>query len=163
MRINATKGRFDLSSFFNKRMSKAILLAKEEWQNEAPPLTIMNIKNMIQSGNSPVRGNGRFATYSPSYKKAIRKGKYPGKTIRPVNLTLSGKMMRSLIHKKTKAGFTIYFTDKLAKIHSQLGAGKSKTIRKVMPGSGESFKKSVTFQSDEIVRKTLFKRFKNII
>jgi hypothetical protein len=157
MKINLSGGSFNIASFFEKKQLKAVMDTTKEWQQKSPPILIRNIKTTIQSGNSPVKESGRFVEYSPSYKKAILRGVYPGKRLRPVNLTLTGRMMNSLIARNTNTGFTLYFTNKLAKIHSQIGAGKSRTIRKVMPGRGESFKKSITLESDEMVRKILLK------
>lgn len=52
-------------------------------------------KEMIASGQSPVRGYGRFDGYSDSYKKDIKGtlGKRYRKTVRPVNLLLTGEML----------------------------------------------------------------------
>lgn len=164
MKINANKGTFDIAKFFNGQLPGKVLLARNQWQQEAPQKIIRNIKDTIQRGNSPVTGFGRYVAYSPTYKSAILAGRYSqySKKLRPVNLTLTGKMMRSLIHRRTQKGFTIYFTSKLARIHSQLGAGKSKTIRKVMPSGSERFKESVIFESNETIRKALLDQLANI-
>lgn len=53
-------------------------------------------KEMISSGQSPVRGVGRYAVYSDTYKSAIKtakRGDLLAKTVRPVNLHLSGEML----------------------------------------------------------------------
>ena len=85
------------------------------------------------------------------------KGRYGAfnKAVRPVNLKLSGVMLESLQSANTVNGFAVFFNDPLAFIHSVKGAGKSKTIRKVMPTGNERWKKSVTFEADETIRKIL--------
>ncbi len=52
-------------------------------------------KEMIASGQSPVRGYGRFEVYSDSYKEDLKGalGKKLGKTVRPVNLYATGEMI----------------------------------------------------------------------
>ncbi len=54
-----------------------------------------SVKEMIASGQSPVRGWGRFEVYSDSYKEKIR-GEYGqglSKGVRPVNLYATGEML----------------------------------------------------------------------
>jgi len=96
----------------------------------------------INRGVSPVKGN-RFPKYSVSYKNAIKKGRYPGKSIAPVNLTLTGKMLKSLKLKLkdnlSVMTISVMFSDKKAKYHDIEGAGKSKVIRRMLPKSGEEF------------------------
>lgn len=162
MKINANKGTFDLTKHFTKKTIKDVILSKSNWQKDAPPKIIKNIKDTIARGNSPVKGNGRFVEYSTSYKSAITKGRHGSKKLRPVNLTLTGKMMKTLINRNTQGGFVIFFTSKLAKIHSKDGAGKSKTIRKIMPQDKEVFKKSITLESDKMIKDLLKDRFKDL-
>ncbi len=52
-------------------------------------------KELIESGQSPVRGYGRFEVYSDSYKDQIKGpyGKKLSKTVRPVNLYATGEML----------------------------------------------------------------------
>lgn len=146
----------------DKALKERSVVALAEWKAKAPSIIIRNIKETIAAGNSPVKGQGRYVEYSQSYKKRILSGKYAGKTIRPVNLYLSGKMMNSLIHRPLQTGFSIYFTSPLAKIHSVYGAGKSKVIRKIFPYETEEFKKSITLESDIIIRDSLKKEFSDI-
>jgi hypothetical protein len=162
MKVNPSKGTFDIRKYIETETDKKLKSAVLQWQKIAPGKIIQNLKSTIASGNSPVKGNGRFVGYSPSYTEAIKKGRYPGKKLRPVNLTLSGAMMRSLIYRPTKGGFVIYFTNKLAKIHSEQGAGKSRVIRKVMPSDKEQFKPAITRESDVIVNKILKEELGNM-
>ena len=162
MKINLNKGTFDLSKHFTKKVIKDVILSKNNWQKDAPPIIIKNIKDTIGRGNSPVKGNGRFVKYSDSYTEAIKKGRYGSKKLRPVNLNLTGKMMKTLISRNTQGGFVVFFTSKLAKIHSKDGAGKSKTIRKIMPQDKEVFKKSITLEADKMIEDLLRDRFADL-
>ena len=121
----------------------------------------------IQSGRSPVHKGGtdprgtsgslRYAPYSDSYKKAIKKGRIKNKTQSPRNLTASGKMLRSIKSKKFKNFVRVWFTDSKAKYHDRLGAGKAKTIRRMAPRpkSGEQFNAGI--------RKRIVNALKNAI
>ena len=107
------------------------------------------IKDLISKGISPVKGYRRFAPYSPSYKEAIDSGRFPGKSKRPVNMTLSGKMMDSLDIRVRGENAEISFTDEKAVYHNDLGAGKAQTIRRLLPtNNGEVFTKVI---DDKIV------------
>lgn len=116
----------------------------------------------ITNGISPVEGQGRFIKYSDSYQSAIKKNRYKefNKKLRPVNLTLSGKMMKSLYVKKTEEGFIIGFRDELAFIHTVLGAGKVKAIRKLLPQEGEYFSRTITSFLTKVVSESWMNEFK---
>jgi len=56
--------------------------------------------NLISKGISPVRGEGKFKAYAEQrlndktkYPKSVKK-KFPGKKTRPVNLSLSGELLK---------------------------------------------------------------------
>lgn len=109
------------------------------------------IVSSIQRGVSPVDKGGiepkntgggvRYKKYSDSYIDAMKKGVYDGKKQSPRNLTLTGKMLRSIKSRKTKDYVRIWFSDSKAKYHDKLGAGKSKVIRRMIPNpkNGEAF------------------------
>jgi hypothetical protein len=122
------------------------------------------VKDSIQSGLSPVESKVRLIDYSISYKDSIKKGYYDkyNKKLRPVNMTLSGKMIDSLYVEKTPTGFEIGFSDdrKLAWIHTVEGAGKSKVIRKLLPVKGEYFSRSITSFLTKIVTQSWIDAFK---
>ena len=106
----------------------------------------MIIDEHIAKGVSPVNGQGKFKQYSPSYKKQIKSGTYNkfAKKIRPVNLKLSGELHKSFFVKVSDEGFRLGFDDRLADIHNRLGAGKSKTVRRMLPTrSGEVFNRKI--------------------
>jgi len=148
---------------------------RAEFKISGPKIIRKAILKDISLGISPVKGKGPFVKYSEMYKEMIRgkiavfkkhgktivirakKGKKLvnqatkyNKGISPVNLILSGKL-----HKDLKAftigGLTTSFRlvlkwkNKLADIHNRQGAGKSKTIRRLLPTeSGESFNNTIT-------------------
>lgn len=60
-----------------------------------------------------------------------------GKQLSPVNLKLSGQMLNSLKVRKLGSGAStrleIIFEDEVATYHNKLGAGKSKTLRRLLP------------------------------
>ena len=153
---------FNIEKFFKDKTDLSKVL--KQVQEEGPEIIIKEVRETIERGNSPVKGYGRFVEYSDVYKEAIKSGRYKseGKKNRPVNLTLTGKMLNSLIDRTTKTGFVIYFTSKLAKIHSEEGAGKSKTIRKIMPktGSSESWKESVVRPLKSFIKSLIEKQLK---
>lgn len=56
-----------------------------------------------------------------------------GKKLRPINLTLTGKMLDSIKSRNIPNGFEIWFTDKKAVWHTIEGVGKSRVKRKMLP------------------------------
>ena len=122
------------------------------------------ITESIERGVSPVKGQGRFQNYSDSYKEAIEDGRYSRftKRKRPVNLKLSGQLLKSLFVKVSRKGLIIGFDNKLADIHNNKGVGKSKTVRRMLPTEeGEEFSRSITTRVREVldrVAQNIFKR-----
>ena len=70
---------------------------------ELGQVAVKEMRLSLERGISPVRGERRFAAYSASYTKAIKAGwlEYE-KKVRPVNLILSGRMLRSIEYKAQK-------------------------------------------------------------
>lgn len=122
----------------------------------------VEIVTSISRGISPVKGEGRFNKYSDSYTKQIKAGTYgESKRIRPVNLKLTGDLLRSLIVKATKKGISVIFDNKLADIHNRVGAGKSKAIRRMLPTQrGEEFSRSITMRLREVLNRVAISIFK---
>lgn len=97
----------------------------------------------IESGRSPVEKGGknpqgtsgrlRYEQYSDSYKTAISKGRVKNKKQRPVNLKLTGKLLNSIKVKVYSDAVRVWFSDKKAKFHDEMGAGKSKVLRRLLP------------------------------
>lgn len=115
--------------------------AKKDMPNKIEDIVL----ERISKGISPVLGQGRFKPYSDSYKKQIRKGRYRGKSIRPVNLYLTGEMIKTFFVNPKGNGFRIGFTSDLADVHNRLGPrGKREFIRRLLPTiPGEQFTKSI--------------------
>ena len=81
------------------------------------------INNNILKGKSPAQGGGRFKKYSESYRNAIRSGRFTGKGVTPVNMKLTGEMIKSFFVTNIPNGFRVGFDDIKARWH-QLGLGK---------------------------------------
>ena len=117
----------------------------------------------LEGGRSPVQGINRLPQYSPSYKDQIKKGRFTkfAKRIRPVNLKLSGKLHKSIFTKFRRNIIQIGFDSELAAIHNNLGAGKSKAIRRMLPtNDGETFKRSIELKVREVLTQIANKIFK---
>lgn len=119
----------------------------------------------ISEGRSPVKkAGGRFKKYSVSYSKAIDKGRYSqfNKRKRPVNLRLSGKLLRSIFsRKKNGSTLIIGFNNFLADIHNRQGAGKSRAVRRMLPTErGETFTDSIIFALGVKLRRAAKKFFR---
>lgn len=123
------------------------------------------IVDLIKSGVSPVAGvKRRFARYSKSYSDYLKGKVYfftrsdgqvvgvPGKFPKPfpdknptkVNLNATGKMLKSIFLKKNPNSVYIGFKDEKAEFHNDMGAGKSKVIRRLLPNQeGETFVRNI--------------------
>jgi len=103
----------------------------------------------IESGRSPVNKGGtkpsgtsgklRYEKYSESYMDNMGRGDLSGKKKRPVNLSVTGKMLRSLKVKINRDNVFMWFSDSKAKYHERLGAGKKQVLRRMLPHDGEDF------------------------
>lgn len=69
---------------------------------------VARMKKMITAGISTIEGNGRFPKYKhagkPDKYPAIARGDYPNKRQSPVNLTLSGEMLKNLSSTPVRTG-----------------------------------------------------------
>lgn len=125
---------------------------------------LKDIKSMfvsfIKKGISPVSGRGRFQDYSQSYKEQIRNNRYRsfGKRLRPINLTLSGKMLRSLKVRPTSKGITLFFSDKKADYHNK-GMGNLPR-RALMPFKNEKLSRVILSKIEKDVAKVVKDSFK---
>ena len=142
-----------------KKIAKFKKQASKELQKSAKKEVI----GSIERGVSPVIKQGRFKKYSQSYRDDIRAGRYRRfkKRERPVNLKLSGKLLKSFFSKVSKTGIIVGFDNFLAEIHNNKGAGKSKTIRRILPTEpGETFNRSITMKFREVLNGVASKIFK---
>jgi len=102
------------------------------------------IIDKIQGGESPVsketggtKGKGDWKK-SNQYTKEYARQK--GVSRSAVDMTVTGKMLRSLKFRLTKNGLVIWFSSSIAKYHNSMGAGKSRVIRRLLPTKkGERF------------------------
>lgn len=125
-------------------------------KREIKPLILNEILRGVspvsKGGRSPQNTGGRvrYKAYSDSYKKQIEK--MGGKSIRPVNLKVSGNLLASLKARVTKKGLTIWFSDFKAKYHDRIGAGASGVIRRMLPSQkGERFNKNISKKIFDII------------
>ena len=82
------------------------------------------------------------------------------KKVRPVNLKVTGKLMKSFYSDVVRNDVKFGFTDPLFDIHNNKGAGKSKTIRRMLPTKqGETFNRSITLRIREVVNAVAKKIF----
>ena len=186
------------------KLNKVNRAANKAWIKVLPRLII----EFIKKGISPVKGEGRFAPYSNSYKAQIkgdamfRKGKHGGtyaltvlknkelkslraskqarkdnksnkqkikelnaeflshgKRVSPRNLTLSGKMLRSIRPVIKKGALRVSFIDEKAEYHNE---GTSKIPRRAMlpTKGGEEFSNNITLRLREIAKTSVLKIFK---
>jgi len=81
-----------------------------------------------------------------------------GKKVSPVNLKVSGELIKSLSAKVSPSGnVKIEFTDEKAKYHNE---GTDKIPRRAMlpTESGEKFARSITLRLQEIIRRAILKK-----
>jgi hypothetical protein len=73
--------------------------------NKVGVAAVKEMKRMIGAGLSPIRGKGRFPAYKDTdrYPGRVRRD-YPRKKNTPVNLKLSGDMLKSLDYESVKDG-----------------------------------------------------------
>jgi len=141
------------------------------------------VKKRMAKGISPVK-NQKWVKYSKSYVAQIN-GKvsfftskttgmvHPmpgvanpifgafGKKVRPVNLKLSGVLWESFYTKQNSRGIVIGFSDPVAKYHNDEGAGKSKTVRPMLPThSGDEWNSGITAEFRTFVNEIAIKVLK---
>ena len=100
----------------------------------------LEVIRTIQSGKSPVEGARKFKDYSELYSKRKKGGR-----LSPVDMTDTGKMMRSLLVEKTSKSYRLVFDSDVADYHNRLGAGRGRDIRRLLPTKrGERFINQIT-------------------
>lgn len=147
-----------------KELLAQVKKAKKRWEKPGIKQATKIIDDTIAKGISPVKSGGaqtgrkpRFVKYSELYRKQIRRKVFPGKKLRPVNLELSGKMRKSIGGRATKDGILIFYRDPKADYHTNQGVGKSRVIRRMLPGEGtnEVLSRTVTKPLVELFVKIL--------
>lgn len=130
-------------------------IAKEFTKDSSRAAIKLVIKEFINSGRSPVEGKS-FKKYSKKYARL--KGKDA-----PVDMTVTGQMLNSLVISKGKEGrsLRIYFRSVIAKYHDVMGAGVSRVIRRLLPtNAGERFKATITKLIKALVNNSVDKAVK---
>jgi hypothetical protein len=120
------------------------------------------ITDNIAAGLSPVEGFKEFKAYSKPYTKAILKTRGFGllKNTSPVNLTLTGKLIKSLKVVLGTDRVNIRFDNEKFVYHNNDGAGKSKVKRRMLPTEqGEKFNKQITISIKESLSRLIQKIF----
>ena len=112
------------------------------------------VLNLMEVGISPT-AKAVWAEYSERYINQIRAGKYPNKTISPVNLKLTGKLYKSLKSSKNESKGTLsyVFTDPNAKKQDQGLMGVPK--RQIFPEGKQNLHTSLTLVIARNLRKAL--------
>lgn len=110
-------------------------IATPEFQKKLGDRVVSDVKEFIAVGKSPVRGGGRFKGYAADrlkgdnpnklYPNTVKK-QYPSKQRRPVNLSLSGRMLSEMIWKSIKGGVIIGLLNASAEIRTIFKAHNSK-------------------------------------
>jgi hypothetical protein len=128
------------------------------------------MKDAMGAGLSPVKGFGRYAGYAVTrtgrknaYPKNVQK-QYPGKTVRPVNLKLTGDLWDAITHQKRKNGVSIGHHTPTVDIHKKfethnVGVDPLVPQRKYLPDEGEGFIVSIMREIKDIY----LRRIKDII
>lgn len=138
---------------FVKRLNDVPRAFRKEDAEKLGNEVITEMKDMISKGTSPIKGVGRFPEYKhagvPGKYPASVRYKYPDKRDRPVNLSLSGKMLRALKRRTYQAkwgfGFEIgYFDPEEAKKERGHAAGvKGQPKRPTIPVGGREFAEKI--------------------
>jgi len=145
----------------NIRLQRQLKDVKKQFAGAAKRAVVNEIRKSILRGVTPVKGvtPRRFEKYSDSYKDAIESGQVVGKSrVRPVNLKVTGKLLRDLKSKRKGTKIIVFFDNVLADIHNRLGAGKAKTIRRILPTKeGEELSTNIMKNLRRILVKTVRK------
>lgn len=131
---------------------------QKRFQKEIPDLLEKEIVDRsIKKGISPVKGQRRFQKYSNSYRRSIKDGRIKGKNkISPVNMIVTGTMLKSFFVRPFRNGVKIGFLDPLAVIHNDLGASVRKVIRRLLPTKpNEEFNRSIFINLRRTLRKII--------
>lgn len=144
---------------FRKLFKKFKTFERETLNAMARPLKREIVKE-INDGRSAVSGKRRFTKYSASYRDAIKKGRFSKQSKRrsPVNLRLSGKLLLSIVSSISNKKLRISFTDDKAVFHQE-GQGNL-PVRKLLPGPGEKFSKTIQLMMREFVSKRAKRTFR---
>lgn len=165
------------------RFKKIINQTAKNYISGADVFLKRKILSEMKKGKSPVK-NGRWdKPYSKSYKAVLRGDvsfrKINGKVIpfnqpdlnivgfrkrlSPVNLKLSGQLHSSFATIKRAFSLLMEFKDKVAVFHDRIGAGKKKSIHRMLPTrSGEKFNNEIDKGLSKILKNSLKKAIRSV-
>ena len=150
----------------NVDINQILVRAQKSFRKAALRKVAPMIRASIERGVSPVAGEGRFEQYSDSYKEQMVEygvtgsdGNLWDKKPRPVNLTVSAGMLKSLkITLDKMLGVVVTFTKKvkgknLAAIHNN---GDGVTERRLLPTvAREKFNRPIQKTIEELAEKAV--------
>lgn len=111
---------------------------REDFKKEIKDKFGNELLDLIEKGVNPVKESGnKYPKYSESYKAAIKAGRVPGKSkISPVDLKQTGALHNSLTIDISGHNPRVTFNDPKALYHNDIGVGKSKVVRRILPNHG---------------------------
>lgn len=130
---------------------------------------VTEMQELISGGVSPIKGRGRFPGYKKSYKDRIRRGggDFSSKSIRPVNLRLSGKFLKSLNFKELRNGISIGFYGQEASRSAKKESGhrfgtNRQRKRPIIPRGSENLAASVSDKISQVLEKAIVQKIKSL-
>jgi hypothetical protein len=145
-----------------KRLKALSLLetTREDFKKEINKSFGQELLDLIRKGVNPVKLSGnKYQQYSDGYKAAIKAGRVPGKSkISPVDLKQSGDLHKSLTIDISGDNPRVTFNDPKALYHNDIGVGKAKTTRRLLPNHGGEEFTSRLFQKILDALKTAIKK-----
>ncbi len=157
-KVTVTKGSFVALSRKIKSLKAPI---DRDTADKAGEAAVKAMLKMIRAGSSPIANGGKFPAYRGSYRDAIdRYGRVNGfsKSLRPVNLTLSGRFLDSLISTPEQGrsgwGFLIEFDDpdSADKEDGHRTGHNGQEKRPIIPLASEGFARPVSTKYTKIFR-----------
>jgi hypothetical protein len=136
-------------------------LVNDKLAEDIGTMMVQESKRMIASGQSPVKGVGRFAAYKNPES-------YPGnrKAARPVNLSLTGTMLSYLGYRKVGKTIEVGIlpgaprkVQTIARVHNT-GERSDIPQRQFIPMKGQDFVASISIKMRELFRKRVLELIK---
>ncbi len=136
-------------------------LVNDKLTQDVGLMMVSESKRLIASGQSPVKGVGRFAPYKNPEK-------YPGglKAARPVNLSLTGTMLSYLGYRKVGKTIEVGIlpgaprkVQTIARVHNT-GERADIPRRQFIPDKGQEFVASISVKMRELIRKRVLELIK---
>lgn len=148
-------------------------LITKEMAKQTAEIVVDGMKRTVEGGNSPITRQ-RFPAYRGSYREKIAKGRIPGKSLQPVNLTLTGRFLRSLtafspIRRNKQGyisivGFDPRFGDSEDKEKGHRDGANNQAKRPIIPVGSEKIHQSIISPAVEFlvesINKIISKRFR---